>query len=108
MSDRHLPEPAPISRGGRVELRLRLPEEPGHVVYEGRFFTSSDAWTEGAATITLGPPLVVSVDAPGAPEWLVAFTEALLKTLSRTVAQTGFPRRLTRWRPAPDAPVDDE
>ena len=108
MSQRHLPEPAAISQGGRVELRLRLPEEPGRVVYEGRFFASSDESTPGSATITLGPPLVVVVDAPEAPDWLIAFTEALLKTLSRTAGQTGFPRRLTRWRPTPDDAAVDE
>ena len=38
------------------------------------------------------------------PEWLEVYARALLRSVLRTKASNGeWPRRLTRWRPAPKA-----
>ncbi|MEI9937034.1 MAG: hypothetical protein WDO69_07400 [Pseudomonadota bacterium] len=58
----------------------------------------------------------VTIDAPQAslelseweggvpPDWLLAYARALLRSVLRTKSSDGeWPRRLTRWRPAPKA-----
>lgn len=104
-------EPAVTKHGGRVELRL-LPDEPSQLVtyYLARFFVD-DRLIEGKVTIEAPRSekshALIQIDAEELPSWLADFTVTLLRTTARSVfAEAGtaavWPRRLTRWRKAPN------
>ncbi len=100
MTPRQLPELAPLETGGRVELRLTT---GGSTTYEARWF-HGDARFNGRATVDEDGEAQIRIDEDGAPEWLVAWTSALLRVLARDHATSGaaWPRRITRWRKQPE------
>lgn len=96
--------PAPLEQGGRVELRLLSVEEEGtEALYGARWFTA-DQQLEGRVSILMSDRPEVTLTAPdNLPEWLGAFTTTLVRTTARSaVTDQVWPRRLTRWRKAPD------
>lgn len=99
-----LPEPSPVEFGGRVELRLLHAPGPDtdQACYQARWFTA-DLSLEGEVSISL-PTADVDVRAPDElPEWLGQFTTSLVRTTARSAQkEKSWPRRLTRWRKAPD------
>jgi hypothetical protein len=98
-----LPEPSPVEFGGRVELRLidSPGGEPGPTRYAARWFTA-DQKLEGEVAISSGTQ--VSVHSPeNLPAWLGSFTTTLVRTTARQAQKdNSWPRRLTRWRKAPE------
>ncbi len=98
-----LPDPSPVDAGGRVELRLETTNSAeGVVQFHARWFTEKDA-LEGSVLVDRQTPSQVQIEAPPAlPEWLLAFTTTLVRTTARKAHADGaWPRRLTRWRSAP-------
>ncbi|HSC88328.1 MAG TPA: hypothetical protein VLC09_13695 [Polyangiaceae bacterium] len=91
---RQLAEPAQLTGGGRVELRLD-PSSP-LVRYEARWFTAEGEFSGHAVLDENGEALV---EGNGAPAWLLDWTAALLRLIARDhAAGSPWPRRLTRWR----------
>lgn len=99
-----LPEPSPVEYGGRVELRLtQVPEgDEREAVYAARWFTAELSLQGEVSVSSSGTS--VEVEAPEElPDWLGQFTTTLVRTTARTAAkESAWPRRLTRWRKAPD------
>ncbi len=111
MSDSEKPKeaswaaPSPVEHGGRVELRL-APQDDGTTRYLARWFTADE---EMNGTVSIAPEgTSVSVSSPDSlPEWLESFTTALVRTTARQAEKSGnWPRRLTRWRKAPEGKGD--
>ena len=123
MRTRQLPDPSPLTEGGRIELRLIEPAfgpgptsserdstEPSTATpdpelplasYEARWFSPGAVFL-GTAQIDAHGEAVVHCGDPNAPRWLLDWTGALLRLLARDhAADTPWPRRLTRWRKAP-------
>ncbi len=96
---RHLPEPAPLAHGGRVELRLLESADGARARYEALFFFGEKRLA-GELLAEVGPPVRVSLTTTdaGVPSWLAGFAVTLLRTTTRSAPRAGFPRRLTRWR----------
>lgn len=92
--------PSPVEHGGRVELRL-VEQDDGTTRYAARWYTA-DEKLDGEVKITSGP--LVTIESPATlPEWLGSFTTTLVRTTARQAEKEGsWPRRLTRWRKAPD------
>lgn len=91
------PHTAPISAGGRVDLRLDTPSSSANIEYEARFFVGDEAALPGRVIVPLENPRDVQIvsEAP-LPDWLKTFTITLLRTLGRSAPP--WPRRVTRWR----------
>ena len=85
--------------GLKFELRL-LPEVDGHVRY-GVALALSDAECQGTATIEPEAGRVAFAWQTAPPEWCESTIRAQLRTLYRE-RSAGYPRRVTRWRPAPE------
>ena len=99
-----LPQPSPVKHGGRVELRLQTASNNQPVIYAARWFLL-DRLFEGAVTISLQDEILVKVSSnEPLPEWLDKFTITLARTTARSAKSDQFPRRLTRWRAAPNQP----
>jgi hypothetical protein len=96
---RKVPATAPISAGGRIDLRLESDgsEPGGRVEYEARWFIGEEPAVEGRVFLPPHSPRDVQIvsDSP-LPDWLQTFTVTLLRTLARGAPP--WPRRLTRWR----------
>lgn len=111
----------PPGTGGRVELRLRLPapgpastsgdgqeSAPPAAIYTTLWATADGSW-EGEVHVSDAGRVEVLPEAPGEaapPKWLVDFSAQLVRTTARSVlnGNGAWPRRLTRWRAAPDKP----
>ena len=85
-------------RGARAVLRLREIRDGALYAYEvgidgktliGEVFCAD---TDGKILWTQKEEL---------PEWLQKFLQATLRSIWRSKDQQAWPRRLTRWRPAP-------
>ena len=88
--------------GGRLELKL-AEAQGARAAYVLTLFTPE---AELSAKVTLDASVDGLELAPFqggvAPEWLEAYAHALLRSVLRTKSSNGaWPRRLTRWRPAP-------
>lgn len=91
--------------GGRVELRLTFGDDTAaqYAVY----LAQRDAeWTGTAKAKREGGvegPTFSSAEAP--PAWLVSLAQTLLRgTVRSKLADSTWPRRVTRWRPGPEEP----
>jgi hypothetical protein len=84
-----------------VELRL-VEQGDGTTRYAARWFTA-DEQINGEVSVRVDDNQV-AIDSPGSlPEWLSSFTTALVRTTARQAEKEGnWPRRLTRWRKAPE------
>jgi len=90
--------------GGRLELKL-VDASDARANYVLTLFTPE---SEIRAQVVIDAPadsLELSDWQGGAPPvWLSGYAHALLRSVLRTRASDGgWPRRLTRWRPAPKA-----
>ncbi len=97
--------PAPVEHGGRVELRLAT-EEDGSVRYLARWYTSEEK-LDGAVSVGTEDKTVEVESPESLPAWLESFTTSLVRTTARQAEASGtWPRRLTRWRKAPNESGD--
>jgi hypothetical protein len=90
--------------GGRLELKLTEASET-RAEYALTLFTP-DAELSSRVTIDAPQDSLELADWQGGvpPEWLEGYARALLRSVLRTKGSEGqWPRRLTRWRPAPKA-----
>jgi hypothetical protein len=89
--------------GGRFALRLiETNSEQAH--FEAALTTSEGSW-ETDVTVQLGDGSVAWKHRETAalpPEWLLDGARAALRTAWRQHQEQGWPRRITRWRAAPD------
>lgn len=88
--------------GGRIELKL-LADAAESARYALTIATP-DSVLESEVTIDGASGALELGDWSGGtpPEWLGALSRALLRSVWRTRSSDGvWPRRLTRWRPAP-------
>jgi len=93
--------PAPVEHGGRVELRLSA-QKDGTVRYLARWYTA-DEKLDGSVSVSTEDKRVEVNSPETLPEWLQSFTTSLVRTTARNAETSGdWPRRLTRWRKAPD------
>jgi hypothetical protein len=84
--------------GVRFELRL-IGEEQGRASYSVDL-ALPDRGISGSASIEPESGGVEFVWQDGPPAWCESAVRAQLRTLFRERA-SGYPRRVTRWRPAP-------
>lgn len=94
--------PVRPDHGGRVELKLTQTSDHGAHYALTIFLPEREVTTEARVEIASGAlELRVWQDEPP-PSWLDAVARALLRTVWRTASSDGaWPRRVTRWRPAP-------
>jgi hypothetical protein len=88
--------------GGRLELKLARASE----TRADYLLTLLTPDAELCAQVTIDAPAdsLELADWQGGvpPEWLLAYARALLRSVLRAKSSDGdWPRRLTRWRPAP-------
>jgi len=107
-----LAQPAVTEHGGRVELRWDAPAVTAQsVAYTARWFLGATL-IEGSVVVhapdSTAKALRIELQAPDLPEWMVTFTQNLLRTTARSLPSYGatfheaaWPRRLTRWRKSP-------
>ena len=88
--------------GGRLELKLVQASDASARYALTLFTPESEVTAEVMIESSSG---VLEFDAwqgPPPPEWLEAFARALLRTVWRSkISDNAWPRRVTRWRPAP-------
>ena len=98
-------DPPVTEHGGRVELRLQSPASAAEALYSARFFEGASDKTEPRRVelkVTRdGQVSPISAGDPPSP-WLLDFAQAVLKIAARNLGTQGWPRRLTRWRKAPN------
>lgn len=90
--------------GGRLELKLASAND-ARAEYVLTLFTP-DAELSAQVTIDAPADSLELGDWQGGvpPAWLESYARSLLRTVLRTRSSDGdWPRRLTRWRPAPKA-----
>lgn len=87
--------------GGRVELRL-LHADTG-ATYGARWATPEGLWV-GELRADVDGNVHATFEKDAAPTWLVEWSQQLLRTTarSRRAGDGPWPRRLTRWRAAPE------
>lgn len=54
--------------------------------------------TTARANVQVSPPNVDFSNADGVPEDAVAFARGVLRNMARSIGETRWPRRITRWR----------
>ncbi len=84
--------------GGRVTLRLLTIDDCAH--FEALLLTA-EARFEGQAKVSVETGDVELDSLDSAPEWMVTLTRSLLRGAWRARESAGWPRRITRWREAP-------
>ena len=90
--------------GGRLELKLTRADQTRAEYVLTLFMPNAEL----SAQVTIDAPadsLELGEWQGGAPPaWLESYARALLRSVLRTKSSDGdWPRRLTRWRPAPKA-----
>lgn len=85
--------------GGRFDARL-LEHDDREARFQVEVGTPEGRWSARAAvSATDGTVEISQWSGPGnAPEWLVGYLRAALRAAFRGHADTGWPRRITRWR----------
>jgi hypothetical protein len=102
--------------GGRFQAVL-ISEQASGARFRVELSTSAGVWqneasvSESAGEVEWGT-WSVTAHLPAAepaepPEWLCRYLRAALRSAWRGRAEDGWPRRLTRWRDAPDARRDE-
>lgn len=90
--------------GGRLEVRLGAADASG-ARYAVELSTAAGVWsTEASVSAADGEVGWQSWSGSGEPpEWLCRYLRSALRSAWRARAEDGWPRRVTRWREAPDA-----
>ena len=101
-----------LDTGGRFSLQLAAHDGQG-ARFELVLSTAEARWqTNAEVAASDGAVVLAGWDVPTEPPaWLVAYARAALRSAWRQHAEHGWPRRLTRWRDAPErsaAPESDE
>ncbi len=86
-------------QGGTLELLLEA-EDAQEIVYAAALATPDGEWSGQARVGAQAGDVTLAIDGDP-PPWLIGLVRAVLRTIWRSHA--GWPRRITRWRPAPDA-----
>lgn len=90
-----------VDHGMRFELRLRSAEATS--AHYDVTLQQPDGVRDGSASIGVDGVQLEFAGAP-LPEWCLQQLRATLRMVQRDAAKSGnYPRRLARWRPAPDA-----
>ena len=89
--------------GGRFTARL-LAEGADGARFGLELSTPEGLWsTEAAVAVATGDVTWQDWTGTGEPpEWLVHYARAALRSAWRAYGEEGWPRRLTRWRGAPE------
>jgi len=89
--------------GGRFTARL-LAEETDRARFVLELSTPEGAWSsEAAVSLATGEVTWQGWTGSGEPpEWLAHYARSALRSAWRAHADEGWPRRLTRWRGAPE------
>jgi hypothetical protein len=85
--------------GGRIELRLESNDEL-EVVYRAELATPDGVAIGQVRVAVADGGIAFELDAEPA-EWLVGVARGVLRSLWRSHAEAGWPRRVTRWRAGP-------
>lgn len=95
--------------GGRLLAKWTSEDGTG-VVYAVGVADPSGAWMSTATVADEDGAIVFAPWSPGAPpEWLEHALHAMLRSVWQgRRAGLAWPRRLSRWRPAPEAGVAEE
>jgi hypothetical protein len=94
--------------GARIVVRL-APDGALDATYEVVLASPERAWTTSATVKESDGQveLLACSTEPGPPSWLTQAAHALLRSAwQRRRAGHVWPRRLARWRPAPDGAAD--
>jgi len=88
--------------GGRLELKL-LQAAAENARYSLTIFTpETEVSCEVQVQVDTGGVELAAWQGAAPPDWLEGLARALLRTVWRTRTSDGdWPRRVTRWRPAP-------
>jgi hypothetical protein len=89
--------------GGRLEARLSTSDASG-ARYTVELSTAAGTWSsEVLVSLASGEVSWQSWSGPGEPpDWLCRYLRSALRSAWRSHAEDGWPRRMTRWREAPD------
>lgn len=93
------------AHGGRITLR-RARAEASAQWYEAEISTPDTSW-QLELRVALDDGKIGGLEqAPDLPEWLAKLAQASLRGAFRVHQREGWPRRITRWRPDPDAAAE--
>ena len=105
--------------GGRFQAVL-ISEQASGARFRVELSTRAGVWqneatvSESAGEVQWGawsggvrPQVPGQEEQPEPPEWLCRYLRAALRSAWRGRAEDGWPRRLTRWRDAPDVRRDE-
>ena len=88
------------AHGGRIVLRMTSSGPP--VAYALELHTPQGIHHGVARIDESGAVTLEATSGDEPPAWLLQSTRALLRALFRAHVQSGWPRRLTRWRAEPE------
>jgi hypothetical protein len=87
--------------GGRIVLRLLAVTERC-AQYDVELFEPERGWSGKAEVLLSAGAVEFSGFSSKPPQWLCDLARTALRTLFRNHKEEGWPRRIARWRPAPD------
>jgi hypothetical protein len=92
--------------GGRFEVLL-LSQDANGARFRVELSTNAGVWSNEALVSQASGEVewgawVTAADSVTPPEWLSKYLRAGLRAAWRAHSEDGWPRRLTRWRDAPD------
>lgn len=86
--------------GGRLHAVLADSVTEG-ARYEITLTAAGGRW-QGHALVSPTGDVTLELQSPTAPQWLLDLAASVLRTACRGRTPQDLPRRITRWRPAPD------
>ena len=90
--------------GGRLELKLVTASELRADYVLTLFMPEAELCSHVSIDAAQGNFELAAFQGGAPPDWLEGYARALLRSVLRTKSSDGdWPRRLTRWRPAPKA-----
>lgn len=97
-----------VEHGMRFELRLAEESDQG-ARFQLSLRVPATEWQGVAAIVGAGGAVQFRFEGESSPpEWCLSIVRASLRTLFRErAARGGYPLRVTRWRPEPQAPGDE-
>jgi hypothetical protein len=98
----------PPETGGRFSLAL-IAEDALGAHFDVVLVTSVGSWnTQALVSSSQGEVSWSTNDLDEAPPWLRRYAHAALRSAWRQVEEQGWPRRVTRWRDAPERNAEDD